>query len=646
MSALGPGAWREANEAYLLAAVDWLFRMLEHGPGDERTAAALSDLRQAAAVEPPPALVELGDRFGLTAFERDVLLLCVAMELDARLPALCAGAQDDPARPFPTFGLALALFEEPDWAALAPARPLRYWRLIEIHQPGAVPLTASALRVDERVAAAAKGLRQVDERVTLLAQPLDHPLPPHASPPSSQAAVAAAIVRKVRALAAPAASTRRPPPLQLVGSDAAGKQLVAAEAARQLGLRPYRLPVEVLPTHAAECETLARLWEREAYLLPVALYVDLGDAELPPLLARFLAGANGLIFVSTREALTDLGDGSTIFDVERPTPTEQEEIWAGALGRDIGLAPAELAARFNFDAGAIYRLAEEATDATELEECCRRGARLHLQGLAYRVRARVCLEQVILPPDAKGLLKQMVNQVRHRVAVYDGWGFRERLSRGLGITALFAGDSGTGKTMAAEAIAHELGLDLYRIDLSAVVSKYIGETEKNLERIFSAATGVNAVLLFDEADALFGKRTEVKDSHDRYANIEVNYLLQRMEEFDGVAILATNMKSTLDPAFLRRLRFVIDFPFPSREDCRRIWQQSFPPETACALGDADWDRLARFNLSGGHIVNIALNAAFRAAGEQLSAVGMRHILEAARAEYGKLERPINDGEFR
>jgi SpoVK/Ycf46/Vps4 family AAA+-type ATPase len=225
------------------------------------------------------------------------------------------------------------------------------------------------------------------------------------------------------------------------------------------------------------------------------------------------------------------------------------------------------------------------------------------------------------------------------------------MNRGFGISALFAGESGTGKTMAAEVIANELHLDLYRIDLSAVVNKYIGETEKNLRRLFDAAEDGGMILFFDEADALFGKRSEVKDSHDRYANIEVNYLLQRMESFRGLAILATNMKSSLDQAFMRRLRFVVNFPFPGPVERKMIWERAFPKDdqeqsvSGTPIEDLDHDHLARLNLPGGNIHNVALNAAFLAA-RAGTAVTMPLILDAARTEFRKLERPVNEGDFR
>jgi SpoVK/Ycf46/Vps4 family AAA+-type ATPase len=233
-------------------------------------------------------------------------------------------------------------------------------------------------------------------------------------------------------------------------------------------------------------------------------------------------------------------------------------------------------------------------------------------------------------------------QVRHRMKVYETWGFSAKGRRGLGLSALFTGSSGTGKTMAAEVLARNLRLDMYRVDLASVVSKYIGETEKNLRRLFDAAEDGGAILFFDEADALFGKRSEVKDSHDRYANIEVSYLLQRMEAYRGLAILTTNMKQALDPAFMRRIRFVVQFPFPDIAERAEIWRRVFPSMTPTA--ELNVDGLARLNVSGGNIRNIALGAAFVAA-DQDEPVTMAHLLRAARAEYAKLERPLTDSEI-
>jgi SpoVK/Ycf46/Vps4 family AAA+-type ATPase len=278
-----------------------------------------------------------------------------------------------------------------------------------------------------------------------------------------------------------------------------------------------------------------------------------------------------------------------------------------------------------------------------LWKACRTQARPRLDDLAQRIDSAATWEQLVLPTAQLELLHSITAHVRQRTRVYVEWGFDQLSSRGLGISALFAGASGTGKTMAAEVLAQELELDLYRIDLSAVVSKYIGETEKNLRRVFDAAEGGGAILLFDEADAMFGKRSEVQDSHDRYANIEVSYLLQRMEAYRGLAILTTNMRSSLDTAFLRRIRFIVNFPFPDVEQRGEIWRRIFPQQTPTQ--GLDVDKLARLAVTGGSIHNIAMHAAFLAA-DQDSPVRMQHLLLAARSEYAKMEKVLTETEVR
>jgi SpoVK/Ycf46/Vps4 family AAA+-type ATPase len=279
---------------------------------------------------------------------------------------------------------------------------------------------------------------------------------------------------------------------------------------------------------------------------------------------------------------------------------------------------------------------------TALWDACRRLARPRLDDLAQRIESTVTWDDLVLPDIQEQTLLDIAAQVRQRTRVYVNLGMASRNLRNLGISALFAGPSGTGKTLAAEVLANELRLDLYRIDLSSVVSKYIGETEKNLRRVFDSAEDGGAILLFDEADALFGKRSEVKDSHDRYANVEVSYLLQRMEAYRGLAILTTNMKSALDTAFLRRIRFVVSFPFPDAGLRAEIWLRMFPPQVPTA--DLDRAQLARLNLAGGNIRNIALNAAFVAA-DTGEPVQMKHLLRAARSEYAKLEKTLSEAEI-
>lgn len=600
---------------------------------------------------PPPALATLRDRLGLTPFELDILLLCVAMELDTSIAALCARVQRDPERAYPTFALALSIFVDPAWEALSPEGPIRYWQLVEISQPAGTPLTISRLRADEWVVNYLKGLSYLDDRLTPLLMPLAV-LPDEAELPPSQTRVTDQIIGRLT-LSAP---KQGQPPVQLLGPDADSKRVLAGAVCRALRLRAYRLQAGALPAAPGDLESFARLWRRAARLLPVALYLETeGPDPAGPrgtaasAVRRFLSRADMLAFLDTAEPWHGLPGGMLSVDVAKPTPTEQKAAWAAALGAEAGDSPARLAGQFSLTLETIHEIAGESRGATgtvdrdRLWDAALVRTRPALEAMAERIVPKAGWDDIVLPEAEKALLRQIADQVAQRNRVYQDWGFAEKMSRGFGISALFAGDSGTGKTMAAEVVARHLRLDLYRIDLSAVVSKYIGETEKNLRRLFDAAEGGGMILFFDEADALFGKRSEVKDSHDRYANIEINYLLQRMESFGGLAILASNMKSALDGAFLRRLRFIVTFPFPAAAERRAIWQRAFPAATPTA--GLDFDRLARLDLAGGHIASIALNAAFVAA-QTNGEVTMPIVLDAARNELRKIERPIHEPDFR
>ncbi len=646
--------WLERNGAYLAAAVAWLRLELERHaePGGTVTAdqvtAARAAMDAAEGVDPPPALALLGQRLGLSRSERALLLLCLAVELDTRVPALCARAQGDQASAYPTFALGLSLFDGA-WDALSPERPLRYWRLVEVGQAGTAPLTASPLRADQRIVNYLKGVNHLDERLAPLL------LPPSVYgagelPPSLHQAVDL-IAERLRQ----GAGTSELPVVQLLGAEAPSRRLVAEHTAAALGLVLYRLPASRLPMAAADLEAFARLWERETLLLPVALYVDVdgtqgeGHDASPAVVEQLLAGG-GVVFMDSPEAVRG-GDRPVLaVEVPRATVAERRAAWVAALGPEAGDAPTRLAGQFGLDLLTIRQIAAavppgangEGGRTERLWDACVWRTRPRLDALAQRLRPTAGFDDLVLPSPEMDLVRQLAAHVRQRDRVYEEWGFRRRMNRGLGVSALFAGESGTGKTMAAEVVAGALHLDLYRIDLSAVVSKYVGETEKNLRKLFDAAEAGGAVLLFDEADALFGKRSEVKDSHDRYANIEVNYLLQRMEAFEGLAILATNMKDALDQAFLRRLRFVVDFPFPGAAQRRAIWERAWPPDTP--TDGLDVDKLARLNLTGGSIHSIALQAAFLAA-EAGTPVTMPLVLKAARVEFRKLDRPVNEADL-
>ncbi|MEO1208788.1 MAG: ATP-binding protein [Cyanobacteria bacterium J06638_20] len=688
--------WQNQNEAYLSAALAWLRLRLQRqinagssapetapsrtwwerlntpllchsgsqqpealAPQPKRVSDAEIDraaaaMTKAEAMEPPPALVQISQRFGLSPFEQQVLLLCAAMELDTRIARLCAQVQDNPNQSYPTFALAMALFENPAWDVLSPEHPLRYWPLLEINQPGAQPLITSALRADERIVNYIKGLNHLDERLPSLLVPLDVAEPEGSLPRSHQEAVTGIIQYLQQPL-----RQSRPPIIQLLGTDSSSKQLVAQQATHRLGLFLYRLPVELLPTQATELETFARLWQRESLLLPIALYLDAHDIESPPPtegqvspLYRLLSRFKGLLFLSSRTIRPHLGRSTILLDITKPIPLEQRQLWQAALGDRAGDSPIQLASQFDLNLTTIQHIARTALakppdpDTSlhdQLWSACLASARPQLDVLAQRLEPKATWDDIVLPSEETTLLHQIADQVRQRSKVYQDWGFQNRMNRGMGISALFSGESGTGKTMAAEVLANDLGLSLYRIDLSQVVSKYIGETEKNLRRVFDAAESGSVILLFDEADALFGKRSEVKDSHDRYANIEINYLLQRMEAYQGLAILTTNLRNALDHAFVRRLRFIMKFPFPDPSERQKIWQRAFPPETP--TDGLDFTRLARLSLTGGSIHNITLNAAFLAA-QQGTPVTMPVVLQAARSEFRKLDRPINEADFR
>jgi ATPase family associated with various cellular activities (AAA) len=657
---------------------------------DEAITEAAAQRTSAAQAEPPPALLMLAQRIGLTAFEADTLLLCAALELDPGMAALIGAAHGQGAPASPTFGLALQLFDEPSWDALSPHRPLRYAYLLDITQPGATPLTAAALRADERIVHYLKGLNALDERLSTMLLPLDAGVAGaegddgegKAEVPLLAASQQRAADEACRQLQAVGQNT--PLPLvALLGRDPASQRDLALAVGQTLGRDLYRLPLDALPTARTDLDSLARLWQRECLLLPIALYVDASElasapAELAAAFHSFVARPLGLVFVGLREAPARPLSHAVAIDVDRPTTAEQHQAWVQALQgalppEDAARLAAPLASQFDLglrdieramavasvDSGAVAGdggrpndtgdktsapAQGTATLADRVWAACCQQTRPRLDQLAQRIDARATWADLVLADEPLALLRRIAQQVQQRFRVYEDWGYARKMNRGLGISALFAGESGTGKTMAAEVIANELKLGLYRIDLSAVVSKFIGETEKNLRRLFDAAEQGGAILLFDEADALFGKRSEVKDSHDRYANIEINYLLQRMEAFSGLAILATNMKSALDAAFLRRLRFVVNFQYPGVPERKRMWQQALPDGVPRDPA-LDFDRLARFNFSGGNIHSIALNAAFAAAA-QGGPVTQAALLSAVRSELRKLDKPIHEGEFR
>ncbi|MFF5584369.1 ATP-binding protein [Streptomyces hygroscopicus] len=609
------------------------------------------------AIPGPATLDALVACFGLSTFERQLVLLAAAAELDPTAAARCAAASGDPARAYPTFSLALAALDEPHWSALTPVSPLRRWRLVELDDE--TRLTTSRLRVDESILHFLAGSPYLDARLHGLLRRA--PVPPTLPPSYDRAADR---VAEGWSGSRPEAPLR----VELVGGDLTTRTDIAAVAARRTGLALYVMAADDVPTDAAERDRLARLWQREAVLLPAALLLEVGelDREQTAATDAFIDGAAVPLVVSSpdpRHTGRPRGERVTVPALD---DTEQLALWADAFADIPRVEEAHLrslVAQFQLpphiirsaaaavrrdlpdpdaDTGTTTDADRKALDPTEL--AWRAGlieARIGLDELGRRIEPEAAWDDLVLPDHQSRILREIVAHVRQRATVHQEWGFAATLRRGLGVTALFAGGSGTGKTLAAEVMAKELGLDLFLIDLSQVVSKYIGETEKNLRKVFDAAERGGALLLFDEADALFGKRSEVKDSHDRYANLEVSYLLMRMEAYRGLAILTTNMKKALDPAFMRRIRFVVDFPFPGESERAEIWRRVLPDRAP--VKDIDPERLARLTVAGGSIRNIALSGAFLAA-EEGDRIQMRHMLAAARTEYQKLDRSLTPSE--
>jgi hypothetical protein len=626
--------WTDVNREYLASE----FARLEHRLDPSQDAAPPESMPQPPGSSDLPAIDRVAEIFGLSRFERELLLLCAGVEMDSRLSTRCAEAQGHPQKPYATFGLAMGILAEAHWSALSPARPLRRFRMIEV-QPGST-LTSAPLRIDERVLHYLAGVNVLDIRV----QPLLRVAPYPDWIADTHAGIAAESAALIESYA------QTPPVVHLCGDDPPAHEDVATLAAHHVGAQLFCLRSEDVPAVGPDLEQFALLWQRESLLMGAGLLLQCDNAGCTPAASHLLEQLPGLVFVSSREPIR-LNRSFIRLDVNKPGPSEQKQLWKKALGpaadgHDDRLN--DIAEQFRISARTIFSNALPFAQRGDLEpeklwDACRSLARPRLEDLAQRIVPCADWDDLILPEPQKQVLRQLAAQVRHRMKVYETWGFSAKGRRGLGLSALFTGSSGTGKTMAAEVLARELRLDMYRVDLASVVSKYIGETEKNLQRVFDAAEEGGVLLLFDEADALFGRRGEVRESHDRYANIEVGYLLQRMEAYQGLAILTTNLKASLDPAFQRRLRFTVNFPFPDAPQREAIWRNVFPKATPTS--SLDPKKLSQLNVMGGSIRNIALNAAFIAAGLD-KPVEMSDLMEAARLEVPKMERALSEAETR
>jgi AAA+ superfamily predicted ATPase len=601
------------------------------------------------APPPPSGADPIAALFGLDDFERNMLLLGAYAALDPEAGARIASLHGDASRTAPSLGLALVRLPGAHWSALAPGAVLRRFGLIQID--GREGLGSAPFGLAEAVLLALVGAPSLSEELALLGRFVVPPT--DLSPSRGRLAEAVAL----RVAGEPAMT------LQLCGADPLGKEQAAAAALASVGRSLFAISAAILPAAPADIARLAQLWRRDLTLTGGALFVDADRLHDPAPLALFATLLGQPLIVGAPDALM-LGQAPTVrLDMPRLTAQEQVPLWRDRLGpyaKKLNGTIERLAGHFPVSPELADSVAAElavlAPDpaarpkkgAPKLEDiawdAARRFARPRMEDLARRIDSEAKWNDLVLPPTQKDVLKAIIAQVRNRPTVYETWGFAKRSAgRGLGISVLFSGPSGAGKTLAGEILGAELGLDVYRIDLSSMMSKWIGETEKNLRRLFDAAEEGAAILQFDEADALFGKRGEINESRDRHANIEVSYLLQRIEEYRGLSILTTNFRSNIDSAFLRRLRFIIDFDFPGQGERAEIWQRIFPQSTP--KGALDFDRLSQLNLSGGSIRNVAMGAAFAAA-DRGQDVGMAHILSAARLEYEKSGRSLTSAELK
>ncbi|MFL6337425.1 MAG: ATP-binding protein [Pyrinomonadaceae bacterium] len=638
--------------------------------------------------DPPEQLLtfaplrRLADDYDLSAFDLCVLLIALAPELDRRYEQVYAYLQDDLTRKQPTVDLALNLLCRSAGEKLArrvhfaPGSTLMRRGLLHLMpeaEPQSASLLAHALKLDEQLIRFLTGQPSLDPRLASFCQ--------LASPAaqgiqrSQEGDAGDALLRLARA--ARASGERLS--FYFQGREGMGRRRAAEALAHAAGMQLLAVDLARMVEGAGDCAELLRLALNGARFGEAVPYLDGFDS-----LTR---NEHAVVYRSLLEALSEF-EGLCVLSGERgltaeshaalrlvtvpfapPDFGERRAFWLECLAAEaVELGESDvgaLAARLNLtrrqisgavrDAKMRARLRAAASASTpagwpepqpttrELFAAARAQSRHELSALALQIEPRYGWDDIQLPEDQLEQLREICAEAESRHVVYGEWGFGRKLSVGRGVVALFTGPPGTGKTMAAEVVVGELGLDLFKIDLSQIVSKYIGETEKNLDRIFREARTSNAVLFFDEADALFGKRSEVKEAHDRYANIEIGYLLQKIEEFDGIAFLATNLRQNMDEAFVRRMRFIVEFPFPDEEYRRRIWRSVFPAEAP--LGeDVEFGALAQsIRLSGGHIKNIALAAAFYAARDG-RVIRARHLLRAARREYQKLGRKLSEAD--
>jgi len=658
------------NQEWLGLIVGWAVSLVRDSTPPPDVASIEAGIIAARANRRPVAWDVLRTRLALSPHEQRALALLIACELSLDLGSLIARNNDDPQRSAPDVELLRRLVYSRDadganayMRELSASGALQRYRLIDI--PNARRADEGAfllrqLRATRRVVEWVHGHTQLDSELTGIAT--FDPTPDA----GEHLLLDGTLEVRARQLAASLASPTPGDPspiLVLAGSDGVGRRALFARLAAGLKRPLITVDCERLPFDAQALTRIGQTLLRETLLLGAIPVLHRLDA-LPPngdrpdrlrvLEATYIEHMPGLIGATASRGETrpaGVARGNVIIDVDPPSVRDRSTLWQRHLGETTPIEDAQwAAARYTVTPGVIARAARSAlTESSSRNERVtrddiHRGIRTTLEAkLASRGR-RVAVTQtradLVLPEETLDEINEIIARVKHRGLVYEDWGLAKKIGRGAGLSVLFSGPPGTGKTMVAGIIANELGLDLYQVDLSQTVSKYIGETEKNLSALFDAAEAGHAVLLFDEADSMFAKRTEVKSSNDRYANLEVNFLLQRMESFTGISILTTNLEASIDEAFKRRLSFRIAFPLPEAEERERLWRTMLPPNADLA-GEIQFTRLSeRFEMSGGYIKNAVVRAAFMAAdrGEPL---GDAHLFKAAQLEYAAMGKVMH-----